>query len=401
MDGTRDLTAAEIMALGEAHIIKTYKRAPMVLSHGRGVQTWDTEGREYLDFAAGIAVNALGHADEGIGRVLAEQSAKLIHTSNLYYSQPQIELAQRLTTHSFADRVFFTNSGTEANEAAIKFARKYARVMHNTEAKTQIVCFEHAFHGRTMGSLALTPKTHYQDPFRPLMPDVSVAPFNDMAALDLITERTCAVFIEPIQGEGGIHPATPDFLRALRARCDSVGALLVFDEVQCGLGRTGDLWAYEWAGITPDMMSLAKPLAGGLPIGALLTTEKVAAAMTYGDHGSTFAGSPLITAVANYVFDRIAASEFLKHVRETGAYLKERLEEINSPHIQEVRGRGLMLGVEFTSDLSAAVVEKGYQHGLLLVGAGTNVLRVIPPLVVTPAQCDQFAERLSAILTEV
>jgi predicted acetylornithine/succinylornithine family transaminase len=401
MDFARDLTAAEIMALGEAHIVKTYKRAPMVLSHGRGVQTWDTEGREYLDFAAGIAVNALGHADAGMVAVLAEQAAKLTHTSNLYYSLPQIGLAEKLTAHSFADRVFFTNSGTEANEAAIKFARKYARVAHNAADKTQIVCFDHAFHGRTMGSLSLTPKEAYQAPFRPLMPDVLVLPFNDSAALEQITARTCAVFIEPIQGEGGIHAATPDFLQALRARCDQVGALLVFDEVQCGLGRTGDLWAHTVSGITPDMMTLAKPLAGGLPIGALLATEPVAAALHYGDHGSTFAGSPLITAVANHVFDRISAPHFLAHVKEVGGYLKERLEEINSPKIKEVRGRGLMLGVEFTGDLAGSVVEQGYAHGLLLVGSGTNVLRVIPPLIVSTGECDSFAERLTAILAKV
>ncbi|MCE7947729.1 MAG: aspartate aminotransferase family protein [Chloroflexi bacterium CFX4] len=401
MDFARDLTAAEIMALGEAHIVKTYKRAPMVLSHGRGVQTWDTEGREYLDFAAGIAVNALGHADAGMVAVLAEQAAKLTHTSNLYYSLPQIALAEKLTAHSFADRVFFTNSGTEANEAAIKFARKYARAAHNAADKTQIACFDHAFHGRTMGSLSLTPKEAYQAPFRPLVPDVIVLPFNDSAALEQITERTCAVFIEPIQGEGGIHAATPDFLRALRARCDQVGALLVFDEVQCGLGRTGDLWAHTISGITPDMMTLAKPLAGGLPIGALLATESVAAALSYGDHGSTFAGSPLITAVANHVFDRISAPHFLAHVKEVGSYLKERLEEINSPKIKEVRGRGLMLGVEFTGDLAGSVVEQGYAHGLLLVGSGTNVLRVIPPLIVSERECDSFADRLTAILAKV
>ncbi len=401
MDFARDLTAAEVMALGETHIVKTYKRAPMVLSHGRGVQTWDTEGREYLDFAAGIAVNALGHADAGMVAVLAEQAAKLTHTSNLYYSLPQIALAEKLTAHSFADRVFFTNSGTEANEAAIKFARKYARAAHNAADKTQIVCFDHAFHGRTMGSLSLTPKEAYQAPFRPLMPDVLVLPFNDSAALEQITARTCAVFIEPIQGEGGIHAATPDFLQALRARCDQVGALLVFDEVQCGLGRTGDLWAHTASGITPDMMTLAKPLAGGLPIGALLATEPVAAALNYGDHGSTFAGSPLITAVANYVFDRISAPHFLAHVKAVGSYLKERLEEINSPKIKEVRGRGLMLGVEFTGDLAGSVVEQGYAHGLLLVGSGMHVLRVIPPLIVSERECDSFAERLTAILAKV
>jgi len=393
-----DLTAAQIVSMERDHIVHTYKRAPMVLSHGQGVHVWDTEGREYLDFMAGIAVNALGHADPGLAAALADQMGKLVHTSNLYYTVPQTQLAEKLTSRSFADKVFFTNSGTEANEGAIKFARKYARLTSGTDTKTQIVCFDHAFHGRTIGSLALTPKEPYQAAFRPLMPDVVVAGFNDPAALNAITEKTCAVFIEPIQGEGGIHPATPTFLKALREKCDSVGALLVFDEVQCGLGRTGDLWAHEASGVKPDMMTLAKPLAGGLPIGAILVTNNVAGLIQPGDHGSTFAGGPAITAAACYVFDRISKPEFLEHVCEVGAYLRERLEEINSPHIRAVRGRGLMLGVEFDIE-AGAVVEKGHQHGLLLVNAGQNVLRVIPPLIVEKSHCDTFAQRLSEILS--
>lgn len=401
MDYQRDLTAAELMSLERDVIVPTYKRAPMILSHGRGMFAYDTEGREYLDFMAGIAVNALGHADPGLAEVLAAQMTRLVHTSNLYYTAPQLELAKRLTDHSFADRVFFTNSGTEANEAAIKFTRKFARKALGATDKTQIVCFDHAFHGRTMGSLALTPKEYYQDPFRPLMPDVAVAPYDDIDAIgQAVNQRTCAVFIEPVQGEGGIHPASPEFLRALRQRCDEVGALLVFDEVQCGLGRTGDLWAHTASGITPDIMTLAKPLAGGLPIGAALVTERVSSAMGIGDHGSTFAGGPAITAAAVYVFDRINSPEFLAHVRETGDYLRERLEELNSPHIKEVRGRGLMLGVEF--DIEAGpVVEKGYSRGLMLVNAGQNVLRVIPPLIAEKQHCDLFVERLAGILAEM
>lgn len=395
-----DLTAAQVIALENGHLIQTYARAPFVLSHGQGMTAYDTEGKAYLDFMAGIAVNALGHADSGMVAALAEQANKLVHTSNLYYTIPQAQLAQKLVQNSFADRVFFTNSGTEANEGAIKFARKFARAT-GSDHKTGIVCFEHAFHGRTMGSLALTPKPQYQDAFKPLMPDVTVAPFNDLGALETaITENTCAVFIEPIQGEGGIHPASTEFLKALRARCDAVGALLVYDEVQCGLGRTGELWAHTASGVSPDMMTLAKPLAGGLPIGAILATDRVAVVLKPGDHGSTFAGGPLITAVANYVFDRISQPQFLAHVRETGEYLKERLEEINSPHIVEVRGRGLMMGVEFDIP-SADVIKKGYDHGLLMVGSGQFVLRVIPPLIAEKQHCDQFVERLGRILTEL
>jgi predicted acetylornithine/succinylornithine family transaminase len=398
IDEQTELTAADVIALDGKHIVQTYGRGPMVLDHGRGVQVWDTEGNEYLDFMAGIAVNALGHADPGLGEVLAAQAAKLVHTSNLYLTVPQVQLAEKLTANSFADRVFFTNSGAEANETAIKFARKFARVTAGVENKTQIVCFEHAFHGRTMGALALTPKAHYQDPFRPLMPDVVVAPFNDISALEkCIGPQTCAVFLEPVQGEGGIHPATPEFLRAMRARCEKVGALLVFDEVQCGLGRTGDLWAHTASGITPDIMTLAKPLAGGLPIGAALVTERVAEVMSLGDHGSTFAGGPLVAAAACYVFDRINNPAFLAHVSEVGTYLKERLEEINSPHRVQVRGRGLMVGFEL--DIEAVkVVRKGYEHGLLLVNAGANTLRFLPPLILEKSHVDKLAERLSAIL---
>ncbi|MBX3083701.1 MAG: aspartate aminotransferase family protein [Anaerolineae bacterium] len=393
------MTATQIMAGEKQHILQTYKRAPVVLSHGDGVKVWDIEGREYLDFAAGIAVNALGHADAGMADVLAAQARKLTHTSNLYYTAPQVQLAEKLTANSFADKVFFTNSGTEANEGAIKFSRKYAKVNYPNVHKTQIVCFDHAFHGRTMGSLALTPKEAYQAAFRPLMPDVVVAPFNDIAALNThITDQTCAVFIEPVQGEGGIHPADPKFLAALRTRCNEVGALLVFDEVQCGLGRTGDLWGHTIGGVEPDIMTLAKPLAGGLPIGAILVTDAVAAVMGYGDHGSTFAGGPLVCAVASHVFDRISKPAFLTHVKEVGAYMMDRLQEINSPLIKTVRGRGLMVGVEFNTEVEP-IIKKGVDNGLLLVGAGVNVLRLVPPLILEKGQVDSLVERITGILT--
>ncbi|MFN8421695.1 MAG: aspartate aminotransferase family protein [Anaerolineae bacterium] len=398
---TTELTAAAIMAGEKQHIMQTYKRAPVVLTHGDGVKVWDADGKEYLDFMAGIAVNALGHADAGMAEVIASQSRKLIHTSNLYFTAPQVELATKLTANSFADKAFFTNSGTEANEGAIKIARKYARVTHPDQRKTGLVCFEHAFHGRTMGALSLTPKEHYQAPFRPLLDGVTVAPFNDIAALDqYITGATCAVFIEPVQGEGGIHPASPEFLAALRKRCDQVGALLVFDEVQCGLGRTGALWAHTIGGVEPDIMTLAKPLAGGLPIGAILMTDKVAAVMSYGDHGTTFAGGPLVCAVANHVFDRINDPKFLSNVTEVGGYLTEQLEELNSPHIKEVRGRGLMIGVELDTEVET-IVKQGADKGLLLVGAGVNVLRLVPPLILEKPHVDALIERLTGIFTHL
>ncbi len=392
------MTDKQAIALDAEHVVQTYKRAPIVLDHGQGMNVFDTEGHAYLDFVAGIAVQALGHSEQGVVNAIQEQAGRLIQVSNLFYSEPMARLAARLCDLSFADRVFFCNSGSEANEAALKFARKYARVHSNRDDKTAFVCFDHAFHGRTFGSLSLTPKEAYQAPFRPLLDGVTVAPFNDVSALETaITDRTCAVFVEPVQGEGGVHPATPEFMQALRARCDAVNALLVCDEVQCGVGRTGDLWAYKALGITPDIMTIAKPLAAGLPIGAALCTEAVGAALSPGEHGSTFAGGALVCHVAEYVIDRISQPEFLAHVSKMSEYLCDRLAEINSPHIRQIRGRGLLIGVELDIDASQ-VIARGLDHGLLLVGAGPNVLRLVPPLIIEPEHIDTLAQQLTVIL---
>lgn len=392
--------ANPVIELENAHIVQSYKRPQFVLARGQGVTLYDTDGQAYQDWVAGIAVNALGYGDPGLAQVMQQAAAGLIHTSNLYYTEPQAELAAALCAKSFADRVFFSNSGTEANEGAIKFARKVAFDSGNP-AKTEIVHFSHAFHGRTMGSLALTPKEKYQKPFGPLMPGAILGEFNDLAnAEQIITDNTAAVFIEPIQGEGGIHEATPEFLQALRHLCDQHHASLIFDEIQCGMGRTGDLWAHTASGITPDIMTLAKPLAGGLPIGAILTTEAVASHIHAGDHGTTFGGGSFVTGVAKYVLDRISQPDFLAHVSETGSYLKERLEEINSPLIKEVRGRGLMVGMELTVDVSP-LVEAGYANGLLLVNAGADVIRFVPPLIVEKSDVDALIEKLTAMLGSV
>jgi predicted acetylornithine/succinylornithine family transaminase len=382
-----------------AYIVQTYKRAPFVLVHGQGATVFDSEGRHYDDWVAGIAVNALGYGDPGLEDAIHKGASGLIHTSNLYHTAPQIELAKLLVEKSFADRVFFSNSGAEANEGAIKFARKVAYEKGLTE-KMGVVCFSNAFHGRTFAALSLTPKEKYQKPFHPLMANVSVAEYNNLeSARATINANTAAVIIEPIQGEGGIHTATPEFLRGLRALCDEFGAVLIFDEVQCGMGRTGKLWAHEHSGVTPDIMTLAKPLAGGLPIGAILVTEAVASAMHAGEHGSTFAGGPLVTSVGKYVLERISQPQFLAHVNEVGTYLQERLAEINSPLIKEVRGVGLMVAVELTVDVGA-LVEAGYKHGLLLVNAGTNVIRLVPPLVVDKPQVDRLVAKLTTILAQ-
>lgn len=390
-----------IIELEQQYLVPAYARAPFVLEGGEGAWVWDADGRHYLDLVAGIAVSALGHGDPDVVAAIQNAAAKPLHFSNLYLNAPMARLAQRLVEiTAFADRVHFQNSGAEANEAAIKFARKWAR-QHFGEGKTDIVSFSGGFHGRTMGALALTPRPKYQDPFRPLMPGARIAEFNDLdSAAAVIDDSVCAVVLEPVQGEGGIHPATTEFLVGLRELTHQHNVLLILDEVQCGVGRTGSFWAHEPYGILPDMLCAAKPLAGGLPIGATLVTDRVAEVIHPGDHGTTFAGGPFISAVAEAVVRRIGEPAFLRHVQQTGAYFKERLEEINSPHIVEVRGRGLMLGVQL--DMPAApVIQAGYRHGLLLLNAGTDVLRLVPPLVITPAELDIAVERLAAVLTEV
>ncbi len=388
------------MELEQAHVLQTYGRAPFVLDHGQGCWVTDTDGNSYLDCVAGIAANALGHAHPALVAALTEQAGKLWHVSNLYHSEPQARLAQALCNSSFADRVYFCNSGAEANESALKFARKWAHDNFGPE-KHAIVTFTSAFHGRTFGALSVTPREKYQAAFRPLLPGVRVAPFSDLpAAAGVIDDSVCAVIVEPVQGEGGIHPADESFLRGLRELCDQHNALLIFDEVQCGLGRTGTLWAHQATGVTPDLLTAAKPLAGGLPMGAVLMTERVAGAMHPGDHGSTFAGSPLVTAVAGAVLAHINQPGFLAGVVQKGAYLRERLEELNSPLITEVRGRGLMVGMDLTIPASR-VVESGYRHGLLLVNAGPSTLRLVPPLIISHSEIDLLIERLTAVFTEV
>ncbi len=391
------MNAQQVIEWEQKYVLGVYSRPPVVFERGEGVWLYDTEGNRYLDLVAGIAVNALGYGDPEIPRIMAEQAAKLIHVSNLYHTEPHTRLARLLVEHSFADKVFFCNSGAEANEAAIKFARKYARTRHG-EGKTVIVAFEGAFHGRTMGALAITPRPHYQAPFRPLMPDVRIATFNDPeAARAAITEDVAAVFVEPIQGEGGIRPATVEFLQAVREAADAVDALLVFDEVQCGLGRTGHLWAHEYYGVTPDIMTIAKPLAGGLPMGATLVTQKVADVLAPGDHATTFGGGAVVSAVAAYVVERLADEDFLAGVRARGAHLMRRLRELNDSHIVDIRGRGLMVGIEFDRDIRP-LVQKALDYGLVLVNAGPNVIRMVPPLVISDDEIDEAVKRFSGLL---
>ncbi|MCL4488492.1 MAG: aspartate aminotransferase family protein [Chloroflexi bacterium] len=390
----------ELMQAEKRYLAPTYGRPPFVITHGEGVYLYDAKGNKYLDCAAGIAVNALGYNDPMLISAIQEAAAGLLHTSNLFYTAPQIELAKALVEKSFADRVYFANTGTEAMEAAIKFSRKFAHERGDSQ-RTNFVAFHGSFHGRTMGSLALTDSEKYQAPFRPLMPGVTFANFNDVrSAAAAINDQTAGVVVEPVQGEGGIYPGTPEFLGGLRKLCDERGALLIFDEIQCGVGRTGTLWAYEHANVKPDIMTVAKPLAGGLPIGATLMTERVASAMHVGEHGTTFGGGPFITSVALKVLNRVSQPEFLSSVRQKGAFLMERLSEINSPHIKELRGRGLMVGIELDTE-AQRVLDKGYANGLLVIKARERVVRIVPPLVIEKQHIDELASKLERILAEL
>ena len=373
-------------------------RPDFVLERGEGVTVYDADGKAYTDWVAGIAVNSLGYGDKELMEVVASQmSTGLIHVSGLYHTQALTDLAELLCANSFADKAYFCNSGAEANEGALKFARKLAYV-NERENKTKVVSFSKAFHGRTLGALSVTPTEKYQTPFKPMVPGAVVGEFDNIdSAKELIDQDTAAVIVEPIQGEGGINLASAEFLRALRQLCDEHDAVLIFDEIQCGLGRTGELWAHSSSGVSPDIMTLAKPLAGGLPIGAILVTEEVGSAMQPGDHGSTFSGGAVVMRAGEMVVKRVLSPGFLEHVQDVGEYLLERLAEINSPHITDVRGRGLMAAIELSVP-PADIVAQGYEHGLLLVNSGPDAIRFIPPLIVEKQHVDELVEKLTAIL---
>jgi len=390
-----------IIQTEQENVLGVYGRAPFVLERGQGCTLYDSEGKAYLDCVAGIAVNALGYNDAGINQALAEAaSSGLIHVSNLYHTEPHAKLAQTLCATSFADKVHFSLTGADANEGAFKFARRYAREQGHEE-KYHILSFSGAFHGRLFGTLAATPRPKYQGPFKPLMPGVRFAAFNDLeSARTRMDADVCAIIVEPIQGEGGVNPATPEFLAGLRALADGYDALLIFDEVQCGVGRTGHLWAHQAYGVEPDILTAAKPLAGGLPIGAILMRQKVADAIHKGDHASTFAGNPFTTHVADHVVNRIADPNFLAEVQAKGEHLKAMLEEINSPHIVEVRGAGLLVGVELDIE-TGPILNAGYERGLILVNAGPHVVRFVPPLVISHEELEQAVNVLGGILQEI
>jgi acetylornithine/N-succinyldiaminopimelate aminotransferase len=397
---TAEPTAATIQA-DRDYILQTYAKPDFVIDRGEGAYLFDTEGRRYLDFVSGIAVNALGYGDPEITQTIADQAARLIHLSNLYHNTQAGELARMMVQSSPAfDRVFFGNSGAEVIEGAIKFARRYARDKLG-EGKTTIVAFDGSFHGRTMGAVAVTARDKYREPFMPVMPGVRFAQYNDTASLETaMGDDVCAVLLEPIQGEGGLRVASDEFLRAARELCDRHGALLVFDEIQCGMGRTGTLWAHETTGVRPDMMTVAKPLAGGLPIGAVLLSQAIADTIHVGDHGTTFGGNPLATAVAGVVFRRISDPAFLAHVREVSGYLDESLQDLAADMpdtVLELRGRGLMRGLRVAG--SAGAIREAVQgRGLLVATAGEDVLRLLPPLIIEPRHVDESIALLRQVL---
>jgi predicted acetylornithine/succinylornithine family transaminase len=377
-------------------LLPVYDR-DLVLVSGRGSRLTDDQGNSYLDFAAGIGVNGLGYADRQVVAAIRKQAGELIHVSNLFHSGPGAAVAERLVALSFPSKVFFCNSGTEAAEGAIKFARRVGK----PQGRFELVAFERGFHGRTLGALSVTWSAKYREPFEPLVPGVRFCPWNDLAAAaEVIGPATAAVLIEPVQGEGGVRPAPPEFLRGLRELCRERGALLVADEVQCGLGRTGKMFAYQHAGIVPDILTLAKPLGGGLPMGAVLLREDLAGALVPGDHGSTFGGNPVAAAASMVVLDRIGAPGFVESVDKKGALLRRGLAKLARAHrdtIAEVRGLGLMVGIEFTGE--AGPVLKGLRaKGVLATKAGDRVVRVLPPLIVKPKEIKEFVAALGEVV---
>lgn len=389
-----------IQHTADAVITQTYARYPLTMIRGHGATLYDDQGRSYTDFIAGIAVCNLGHAHQRLVAILKEQAETLWHVSNLFYTKPQTELAAWLTAHSFADRVFFANSGAEANEAAIKLARKYFKDQGKPD-RFRIVAMHQSFHGRTMATLSATGQEKVRKGFAPLLDGFDFVTFNDIDALKgAMSDSTCAVMMEPIQGEGGVICPQPGYLEQVRQLCDASGTLLILDEVQTGIGRTGKLFAHEHFGITPDIMTLAKALGNGLPIGAMLATERVASAFGPGAHGSTFGGTPLVARVALEVLRTIDEEDILERVTETGAYFREKLEGLQQRHdvVEQVRGYGLMLGVALKvpgAPIIAACREKGY----LVNCVQEQVLRLAPPLIIRPAEIDGFIECLDNVLS--
>jgi acetylornithine/N-succinyldiaminopimelate aminotransferase len=380
----------------------TYSRFPIVLIEGKGCKLRDAQGRAYTDFVAGIAVCNLGHAHPGIAQAVADQAHRLVHVSNLYYTAPQIALARWLVEHSFADRVFFCNSGAEANEAAIKLARKYFKDRCAPE-RFRIITMEGSFHGRTMATLSATGQAKIRKGFEPLLEGFDIVPFNDLVAVrEAVTAETCAVMLEPVQGEGGVRCPAPGYLEGLRKLCDQEGLLLLFDEVQTGMGRTGKLFAYEHFAMMPDIMTLAKALANGLPIGAMLAREEVAGSFTPGSHASTFGGNPLVAAAALKVVKALVEEGIIDNCERVGRYFKDRLLDLKSKYafIREVRGKGLLLGLDLACD-GVSIVTSCMERGFLINCIQEHILRFIPPLIIHEKEIDSLIVCLDAVFLDL
>ncbi|MCC6178515.1 MAG: aspartate aminotransferase family protein [Chloroflexi bacterium] len=385
------------------HYMPVAKRTPIVLVRGQGCRVWDENGKAYLDMVGGWAVNTLGHSPSVIVDALTEQATQLIHTSNQFYTIPQLELADLLTEHSVFDRVFFANSGVEANEGAVKLARKYGQ--HKRNGAYVVITTDHSFHGRSLAMLTATGKAAYKQDYGPLPAGflAEPVPFNDLEAIKRVTTaETCAIMVEPVQGEGGVHPATKAYLQGLRDWCDQNNLLLIFDEVQTGVGRLGTLWGYQLYGVEPDVMTLAKGLGGGVPIGAILCKEK-ANVFTYGDHGSTFGGNPLACAAALAVMREVLKTDLPGHVAKVGKHFMEKLNGLRAtrPYITDVRGHGLLIAIEFDSDIAAQVLQGALEEGLILNSPAANMIRFMPPLVLTEAEADEAVATIGRVLDKI
>lgn len=393
----------EQMNHAEESILHTYNRFPVMFDHGEGCYLYDTESKKYLDFAAGIAVNALGYHYPGYDDALKSQIDKLTHISNLYYNEPMSEAGEKLIKASGLSKAFFTNSGTEAIEGALKAARKYSYTKYGKEAgRFEIIAMNHSFHGRSMGALSVTGTEHYREPFEPLIGGVKFADFNDLESVKAqITDKTCAVITEVVQGEGGIYPAQKEFLEGLRALCDEKDIILIFDEIQCGMGRTGYYFAWQSYGVQPDVMTCAKALGCGVPVGAFVLGEKAAAAsLVPGDHGTTYGGNPFVCAAVSKVFDIFEQDNILAHVQELTPYLEEKLDALvdKCPIVAARRGKGFMQGLVIEGTTVGSIVTKALANGLLVISAGSDVLRLVPPLVITKEHIDEMIEKLEKSL---
>ncbi len=385
----------EYMDMAEKYMIHAYNRFPVVIERGEGVHVYDTQGKQYLDFAAGIAVCSLGHHHKEYTEALKEQMDLIMHTSNLYYNVPAVEAAKKLVQATGLEKCFFTNSGAEAIEGAFKTAKRYA-YDKNGAGEYEVIAMKQSFHGRTMGALALTGNPHYQEPFGPMLAGIRYAEFNNLESVKaLVNDKTCAVILEVVQGEGGIYPATEEFVRGIRALCDERDILMICDEIQCGMGRTGTMFAYQQYGVLPDIVACAKALGCGIPVGAFVTGKKCCGSLVPGDHGTTYGGNPLAAAAVNKVFEIYEKEHLLEHVCQTGAYFEQELDKIaaESDHVTARRGKGLMQGLVLNVPVRD-VIDRARERGLLVISAGENVLRMVPPLIVTKKDIDEMIDIL-------